>query len=260
MAFVVCDIIGVRVNNVNMNEAKSLALLYMEEQIYLNKEPKIIFTPNPEFILKAIKDKEFLKILNESDLNIPDGIGVVIASKILGYPLKERVAGYDLIQNLFNTMKIQKQTVYFLGGGEGVSKQAKEKMEKKYRGLKIIGTHSGYFSKQDEDKIIEDINNLRPDLLLVGLGCPKQEKWIYENKNKLETKLIIGVGGSFDVMSQKIKRAPNIFIKLNIEWLYRLITQPYRIKRIIKLPIFLFCVIKYRKKAKKNIMRLRNTR
>ncbi|MDE6181788.1 MAG: WecB/TagA/CpsF family glycosyltransferase [Eubacteriales bacterium] len=248
MSFVTCDIIGVPINNVNMNEATSLVLLYMEEE---KEEAKIVFTPNPEFVMNALKDDKFMNVLNNSDLNIADGIGIVIGSKMLGTPLKERVAGYDLTQNIFSIIKNEEKTVYFLGASEEIIQEAKNKMEKKYKGLKIIGVHNGYFSENEEYLIIEEINKLKPDLLLVGLGCPRQEKWIYDNKDKINAKVMIGVGGSFDVMSGNIKRAPKFFIKANLEWFYRLITQPTRIKRMLKLPLFLVEIIKYKFKGGK---------
>lgn len=250
MSFVICDIIGVPINNINMNEAVSLVLLYMDEE--KKDEAKIIFTPNPEFVMNALKDEEFMEILNNSTLNIADGIGIVIGSKILGKPLRERVAGYDLTQNIFSKIKNKEKTVYFLGASEEVIQKAKSQMEKKYRGLKIIGVHNGYFSENEEYLIIEEINKLKPDLLLVGLGCPRQEKWIFKNRKKINAKVMIGVGGSFDVMSGNVKRAPKFFIKANLEWFYRLISQPTRFKRMLKLPLFLIEVIKYKFNGGKN--------
>ena len=126
MSFTVCNILGVPINNVNLNEALGLVLLYLEEN-----EKKIIFTPNPEFIMNALTDSQFKKILNESNLNIPDGIGVVIGAKILGYNLKERVAGFDLVQKIFSRIKNTDKTVYFLGASEETVILAKEMMEKK---------------------------------------------------------------------------------------------------------------------------------
>nr|WP_317359873.1 WecB/TagA/CpsF family glycosyltransferase [uncultured Tyzzerella sp.] len=247
MSFTVCNILGVPINNVNLNEALGLVLLYLEEN-----EKKIIFTPNPEFIMNALTDSQFKKILNESNLNIPDGIGVVIGAKILGYNLKERVAGFDLVQKIFSRIKNTDKTVYFLGASEETVILAKEMMEKKYKGLKIVGTHNGYFKDEEGNIIIDEINKLSPDLLLVGLGSPRQEKWIYNNKDKINVKVMIGVGGSFDVMSGNVKRAPKIFIKLNLEWFYRLITQPTRFKRMLKLPLFIIEVLKYKIKGDKN--------
>ncbi len=247
MSFTVCNILGVPINNVNLNEALGLVLLYLEDN-----EKKIIFTPNPEFIMNAINDKEFMDILNKSNLNIADGIGVVIGARILGYNIKERVAGFDLVQSLFSNIKNTDKTVYFLGASEETVVMAKEMMTKKYRGLKIIGTHNGYFKDEEDNIIIDQINELSPDILLVGLGSPRQEKWIYNNKDRLNVKVMIGVGGSFDVMSGNVKRAPKIFIKLNLEWFYRLITQPTRFKRMLKLPLFIIEVLKYKIKGGKN--------
>lgn len=247
MSFTVCNILGVPINNVNLNEALGLVLLYLEEN-----EKKMIFTPNPEFIMNALKDTQFKKILNESNINIPDGIGVVIGAKILGYNLKERVAGFDLVQKIFSRIKNTDKTVYFLGASEETVVLAKEMMEKKYKGLKIVGTHNGYFKDEEGNIVIDEINKVSPDLLLVGLGSPRQEKWIYNNRDKLNVKVMIGVGGSFDVMSGNVKRAPKIFIKLNLEWFYRLITQPTRFKRMLKLPLFIIEVLKYKIKGEKN--------
>lgn len=247
MSFTVCNILGVPINNVNLNEALGLVLLYLE-----GNEKKVIFTPNPEFVINALEDKGFMDILNKSNLNIPDGIGIVIGGKILGYNIKERVAGFDLVQAVFNKIKYTDKTVYFLGSSKENIDLAKQMMEQKHKGLKIVGTHHGYFNDEQVNIIIEEINSLKPDLLLVGLGSPAQEKWIYNNLDKVDAKVFIGVGGSFDVMSGNVKRAPKIFIKLNLEWFYRLITQPTRFKRMLKLPLFLIKVFMYKIKGDKN--------
>lgn len=237
----ICNILGVNFNNLNLNEVTKLILIFLEQD-----EKKVIFTPNPEFVIEAKNNPDFMKILNSSNINIPDGIGVVIGSKILGNSLKERVAGYDLVQNLFYHLNRTDKKIYFLGSTEEVVTEAKNKMEQKYSDIKIVGARDGFFDSEKEQEIIEEINQLKPDLVLVGLGCPKQENWIMKNKDKLDAKVFIGVGGSFDVMSGKVKRAPKIFIKLNLEWFYRLITQPTRFKRMLKLPLFLIYVIKFR--------------
>lgn len=233
----VCNILGVPINNITHKEAVELVCSFLE-----NNEKKMIFTPNPEFVMAARKDEEFMKILNEGDLLVPDGIGVVIASKILNRPLKERVAGYDLVQAVFDKIKDSGRTVYFLGGGRGIAQTAKANMEEKHKGIKIVGVHDGYFDEKEEKLVIEEINSLKPDLVLVGIGFPKQEKWIYNHKDILEAKAFIGVGGSFDGMSGNVKRAPDIFIKLGLEWFYRLLKQPSRFFRMLQLPLFLLSV------------------
>lgn len=241
----ICRILGVPFNNVTPVEAQTLVFGYLQDP---NKKA-IVFTPNPEMVMAAQKDSEFMEILNESTLTVPDGIGIVYGSKLTKNPIKQRVAGYDLVQGVFNMMKESDKTVYFFGGAPGVAQEAKNQMEKKYKGLKVVGVADGYFDDEKEKQIIADINNKKPDLLLVGIGFPKQEKWIYNHINQLDgVKAAIGVGGSFDVMSGKTKRAPDIFIKLGLEWFYRLITQPARAGRMLQLPIFMLTVIFKNKK------------
>lgn len=196
--------------------------------------------------MEACKDKELMMILEDADLVVPDGIGVVWASRYAEERLKERVAGYDLTQNLFAKLANTQETFYFFGGAPGVSAKAAHLMQEKYPGLQIVGGHNGYFDEAEERKIIADIQKKKPSVLLVGLGAPKQEKWIYENRRLLDVKLCIGVGGSFDVMAGNVKRAPKVFRKLGLEWFYRLITQPSRWRRMLKLPVFAFQVWKER--------------
>ena len=233
------DILGVRVNEVNMDEALCNAKKFLE-----TNKCDTIFTPNPEFIVNAEKDEEFKNILNSSSLNIPDGNGIVWASKKLGNPLKERVAGYDFIHKLFDYGKDNNVSFYFLGARPGVAEKAKDVMEKKYEGLKVIGTCDGYFEVTDEEKIVNDINEVNPDVLLVALGSPKQEKFINKYKEKLNCKIAIGVGGCLDVMSGEVKRAPKIFINLRLEWLYRGLTDIKRLKRLKAIPLFMLKVMK----------------
>lgn len=206
----------------------------------------IICTPNPEIVMAAQEDVELLEILKAADLVVPDGIGVVWASKYSKFPLPERVAGFDLVQLLFDKLKDTEHTVYFFGGEPGVATLAAKKMAKEYPGLKIVGIRNGYFSHKDEKQIIDEIRRVSPSLLLVGLGAPKQEKWIYNNMRFTGAKVCIGVGGSFDAMAGQVKRAPRLFRKLGLEWFYRLLKQPSRIGRMMKLPVFVFKVLKNR--------------
>lgn len=237
------DILGVKIDDYTMDEAVDKIIKAFDS----DKKYKI-YTPNPEFVMAANEDKEFKDILNKGDLVIPDGIGIVIASKIMKKSIRERVAGYDLVQKVFSGIKDTDKTVYLFGAAKGVADNAVAKMKELHKGLDIVGFHDGYFDADEEKLIKETINSLKPDLLLVGLGAPKQEKWINKNINDLNVKVAIGVGGSFDGMAGKVKRAPIIYQKLGLEWFYRLIKQPTRIKRMIKLPIFLIKVIKNKKK------------
>ena len=234
-------VLGVPFDALDMEGAVQKALGFLQDG-----KKHYICTPNPEIVMEACKDKELMMILEDADLVVPDGIGVVWASRYAEERLKERVAGYDLTQNLFAKLANTQETFYFFGGAPGVSAKAAHLMQEKYSGLQIVGGHNGYFDEAEERKIIADIQKKKPSVLLVGLGAPKQEKWIYENRRLLDVKLCIGVGGSFDVMAGNVKRAPKVFRKLGLEWFYRLITQPSRWRRMLKLPVFAFQVWKER--------------
>lgn len=232
-------VLGVPFDVVTMEEAVAKAKKLLKED-----GQHIICTPNPEIVMEAQKDKELMDILHEADMVVPDGIGVVWASKYSETRLTERVAGYDLTQNLMAELAATGETFYFFGGAPGVASTAARKMMKKYPGLKVVGVHNGYFDEKEEKKIIQDIKTKSPSILLVGLGAPKQEKWIYDNIRLTGAKVAIGVGGSFDVMAGNVKRAPKIFQKLGLEWFHRLITQPTRWKRMMRLPKFALTVLK----------------
>lgn len=233
----VTDILGVPFDVISMDEAVKRVIGYLS-----GSGQHMVCTPNPEIVMEAQEDKELMNILNAADLIVPDGIGIVIVSKFCKEKIKERVAGYDLVQKIFEKLKDTEYKVYFFGGSPGVASTAAKKMSKKYPGLSIVGTRNGYFSSKDEKDIIDDIKRSGADLLLVGLGAPKQEKWIYENMRLTGAKVSIGVGGSFDVMSGKVKRAPVFFQKCGLEWFYRLLCQPTRLKRMLKLPKFVLVV------------------
>lgn len=164
-----------------------------------NNEKCFVVTPNPEIVMIAQKDLELKKIINSADLVIADGIGIVLASKFNKIKIKNRVAGYDLVQKFFSMSKNYK--IYFLGSSSQIIELAKKNMQEKFKNINIVGAHNGFFDNNEE--IINQINLLNPDVLLVGMGAPKQEKWIYKYKDKLNAKVFIGIGGSFDVMSGK---------------------------------------------------------
>ncbi len=229
-------ILDVNFDTYTMEEAVDKALAFLE-----SSEHHMVVTPNPEMVMLAREDKEFCEILNKADLCIPDGIGVVYASKLNKVKITERVGGCDFTQNIFKKAKDKK--VYILGAGENVAEMAKENINKTYDGIEVIGVHNGFFNEDEEKIILEEIRSLKPDILLVGLGMGKQEKWIYNHKD-LPIKLAIGVGGTIDVLAGHVKRAPKIFIKLNLEWLYRALKQPKRLWRTLKLPLFVLVVLK----------------
>lgn len=215
-----------------------------------------IFTPNPEIALYAHKDSSFASILNSASLLLPDGTGIILASKILGTPLTERICGIDAGELILEEASRRGLKLFLLGGSEENVRGAAEKLSEKYTDLKICGYHHGYFEKEGEEneKIIDIIKEKRPDILFVCFGAPMQEIWISKNAEKLPSlKICIGLGGSIDVWSGKVARAPLLFRQLGIEWIWRTIREPRRIKRLYKLPLFLIAVLKERalRKAKK---------
>jgi N-acetylglucosaminyldiphosphoundecaprenol N-acetyl-beta-D-mannosaminyltransferase len=236
------NVLDVKFDNLDMKEAIEKCKGFLTQN-----ESHLICTPNPELVMRAKKDNDFLNILNSSSLVIPDGIGIIMAGKILKTPLKERVAGFDLICNLLEIAKEGNVSFYFWGGKPGVAETAKKFLTEKYPNIKIVGTDDGYFDEKKEIEIIDRIKACHPDILLVGLGAPKQEKIINKYLNENIFKIAIGCGGSLDVLAGTVKRAPNIFIKLNLEWFYRLVTNPTRLKRMMVLPAFLLEVIKSKK-------------
>ena len=231
------DILGVGIDVLTMDQAVRTVRRWLGEP-----EKRMIFTVNPEIIMLAKDDPEFGRMLNQADMVTADGIGVVMAAKKLGTPLPERVAGYDLQLRMFAEANA---TYYFLGAAEGVAAEAAQKIMAKYPTAKVVGTHNGYFT--DVEEIAAEINRCAPDILLVGLGAKKQEELIARYKDRLDAKIFIGVGGSFDGFSGKVKRAPQFFIRLHLEWFYRLLKQPSRWRRMLKLPQFLGEVKKYKK-------------
>ena len=245
------DVCGVCFDNVTASQARERLFSALEA----SSGSLFLFTPNPEIVMLAEQDDEFADILNSDALVVPDGIGVIKAANILKTPLRERVPGIELGEAMIEycAKKGSALPVYLLGGKEGVASLAAEKLCEKYAGLCVCGTHNGYFdaSGEDNDALINEINEKKPALVLVCLGAPKQEKWIYKNADKLPTvRVFAGLGGSLDVFSGNVKRAPAFFCKCGLEWFYRLLCQPTRIKRMCKLPLFLIKAKKYGKRTK----------
>lgn len=203
----------------------------------LQKEQKkyYIVTPNPELLVMAQKDKAYANILNGAKLALPDGIGVVLASKLLGKPLKQRITGVDLVENLCRRVSKQPVTVGFLGSKPGIAELTAECLQKKYPGLKV---------ELVAQEWSEDLNIKKVDILFVAFGSPKQEVWITKNLQNLPVKVAVGVGGAFDFISGKIPRAPQVLQRLGLEWLFRLFIQPWRIRRQLSLIYFIILVIK----------------
>jgi len=239
------NILGVQVDMVTIPEAADKIVEFLSEDKF-----HTVYTPNSEIIMEAYRDEAFSEVLNEADLLTADGIGVVYASKYLKKPLKERAAGYDIARLLLQKLNYTDHKLFLFGGKPGVAELAMENMKKDYPQLNIVGTRNGYFSEEEEDEIIAQINESGADILFVCLGAPRQEKWIYKHKDKLKVKVAMGVGGSIDVFAGTVQRAPEFFCKTGLEWFYRLMKEPWRAKRMTDLPKFALTVIKEGKRYK----------
>lgn len=201
-----------------------------------------VVTANTEIIMHARNDRAYFDNLNAANLVIPDGIGIVIGSKIIGTPIEERLTGFDLMIRLFHLCTEKGYSVYFLGAEPEVIEETVDKVDNRFPSLKVAGYHHGYFEPEDPS-VVKEIQSAEPDVILVGLGVPRQEQWIAQHRELFPKGLFIGVGGSFDVLAGKVKRAPVFWQKLNLEWLYRLIQRPSRWKRMTVLPLFLIKAI-----------------
>lgn len=244
------EILGISVDKVDMGKALSKFSELMDTE-----ECSLIVTPNSEIILSATKDAALREIIASADLVIPDGIGIVHASKLLGQPLKERVTGIDFMEMILVWLQEHEKSIYLFGSKPGAEKQeavcdiAAKKKQLQYPKLKIAGTHHGYFKPEEEDSIVEEINASGADFLCVALGSPKQEDFISRRRKELKVKAAIGVGGSFDVWAGTLKRAPEFYREHGLEWLYRLIQEPSRYKRMAMLPVFMLKVIMNKSKS-----------
>ncbi len=244
------DILGISVDKVDMRDALSKFAEIMEQE-----GCGLIVTPNSEIILAATKDASLREILSSADLVIPDGIGIVHASKLIGQPLKERVTGIDFMEMVLIWLQEHQKSIYLFGSKpenderKAVCELAAEKKQQQYPNLKIAGMRHGYFTLEEEASIVEEINASGADFLCVALGSPKQEEFIARNRSALKVKAAIGVGGSFDVWAGTLKRAPEFYQKHGLEWLYRLIQEPSRYKRMAMLPVFMLKVMANKSKV-----------
>jgi N-acetylglucosaminyldiphosphoundecaprenol N-acetyl-beta-D-mannosaminyltransferase len=202
-----------------------------------------IVTANPEIVMFAKRNDFYKKSLLIADYIVPDGFGILLGSKILGSPLQERVTGFDLTVKLLGLAVKNGWSIYLLGGTEDTNEKAASNMLIQYPGIKLAGRHHGYFDTNEEE-IIEKVKASKADIVLVAMGFPKQEQWISSHLRLFEKGIFIGVGGTIDVLAGTIKRAPLFWRKSNLEWLYRLIKQPSRWKRMLFLPLFVLDVVK----------------
>lgn len=226
---------------------------FLQQDIYPRleqKEKTFVVTANPEIVMGTREDAAVKKIVQKADYIVPDGIGIIMAANMLKTPLQERIAGYDLTLDLLAYADKNGLSCYFLGASEEVNQKAVKKVKEDYPNLQIAGHHHGFFELDDRD-FAQKIASTKPDIIFVAVGFPKQEKWIEAYKDIFDHGLFIGVGGTFDGLAGEIKRAPKIWIKLNLEWLYRLLQQPKkRFKRTLKLFEFMWIIMKSNKTSK----------
>ena len=215
-------------------------------------KPRFAVAINPEKIMKACRDDELQHIIQSSDLNFVDGIGVIWSSRIFyGERFKERIPGIDLFLDVLLLAEKKKYSVFLLGSKESIIQKAVHSLAEKHPYLNVAGFQNGYF--QDEAKVVDKIRSSNADILFVGMGSPKQEKFIYRNLNKLNIKFAMGVGGSFNVLAGEFKRAPYLVQKLGLEWLYRFLLDPKRLPRVLSLPKFVFLVMKRPRQIKPEV-------
>ena len=229
-------LLGVGITNAMEHEVLEYIITGLGQQT----EKYFIVTPNPELLVIADNNPKYKDILNRAKLALADGLGVVWGARLLGNPLKERIHGVDLLERLCSGIAKQPITVGFLGAGPNVAEKTSECLIKKYPGLKVS------FASQEWN---ESLKSKKTDILFIAFGSPKQELWIAEHISSIPAKVLIGVGGAFDFISGRVPRAPRFLRRLGLEWLFRLVIQPWRIKRQLSLLKFIYLVLreKYRK-------------
>lgn len=235
------EILGVRVDDATYDE-----LLAQIRAFVASGRPHQIVTLNPEMLVLAWDDPAFRRQLNTAALNVADGIGLMLAARYLGHPLRERVTGSDGIFRIAEECARRGYRPYFLGAAPGVAETAAQRLAAANPGLDVAGTHAGSPHPKDEPEIIERVRAAAPDVLLVAYGVPAEEKWIARNAQRLGVPVMIGVGGAFDFVAGVTRRAPPWMRRAGLEWLHRLVQQPWRWRRQLALPRFALLVLRQR--------------
>ena len=235
------DVLGVGFDNVTMDEAVSRAMDFLAEE-----GTHYVATPNPEIVEVCRENPTARAAVNGADLVLPDGIGVIKGAAMLGTPLRERVPGIEFAARLMARMAEEGRSLFLLGAKPGVAEEAARRLTVQYPGLRIAGTHDGYF--QDDAPVIEAIRRSGAEAVFVCLGAPKQELWMARNGAATGARLLCGLGGSLDIFAGNVERAPQFWREHGLEWLYRLCREPRRIGRMMKLPLFLVHVKQEKKR------------
>jgi len=235
-------ILGVRVHRVGMDDA-----LERIEGLIRRAEPSLVITADANAVLIALEDAEFHALMETAALVTPDGFGLLWAGRRLGQPFPERVSGVDLVERLTRLSHAKGYRLYLLGAAPGVAERAAQNLLARYPNAQIVGVQHGYFTPADEPAIVAQVAAAQPDVLLVGMGMPRQEKWAWQHRQQLGVPVMIGVGGSFDVYGGVVKRAPKWLQRVGGEWLWRLIQDPRKIKKVRNLPRFAWRVLRERR-------------
>jgi N-acetylglucosaminyldiphosphoundecaprenol N-acetyl-beta-D-mannosaminyltransferase len=230
---------------INTNRKDFVALLKKRMK---SEKKTFVITANPEIIMKAKVDPEYMDIIHQATYVTADGIGVVKAAQLLNEPLPERVAGFDTMMDLLEVANQERFRIYLLGATQSVLERVMARLAAEYPNVEIIGAHNGFFDWEDES-IAREIRELEPDLVFVALGVPKQEQWIARHFDSFEKGIFMGLGGSFDILAGEVPRAPEAWQRMNVEWLYRLVNQPSRWRRMLALPHFAWKVLIQRLKG-----------
>jgi N-acetylglucosaminyldiphosphoundecaprenol N-acetyl-beta-D-mannosaminyltransferase len=224
-------LLGVRLTPLSVHETLDRARAFIAEG-----SPHMIVTSDAIGVMTAREDEDLRRIMDEADIVTADGQGVVLAARLLDIPIRERVSGVDMVQQLSQVAAQEGRSVFLLGAAEGVAEEAAERLRQAVPGLQIAGIQHGYFAPEEEREILDRIRAARPGVLFVAFGIPKQEKWIREHLEELGVPVCIGVGGSFDVISGRLRRAPVWMRRCGMEWLYRVLQEPSRLPRLKALP------------------------
>ncbi len=234
-------ILGLRVDPVTPEGALAALEGFIKE-----RAPRHVVTADASMVVTARRDPELHAIVEEADLVTPDGAGILWASRLLGSPIAHKVSGVDLVAQLCRLSAERGWRVFFLGAAPGVAEEAAANLRQRYPGTQIVGARDGYFSASEDAQVVAEVRVATPDVLLVALGIPKQEKWIARHKRELDVPVCIGIGGSFDVYSGRVKRAPLWMQNSGLEWLYRLCANPKKIGKVMTLPKFALLALRQR--------------
>lgn len=240
------NILNISFDSTTASEASERILTACQSK---NELPLTVVTPNPIMVMNAQKNEELFSALSSADLSLADGVGIISAAKRMETPLPERVTGIDTAYSVLQKLAEVAGSVYLFGAKPGVAEKAAERLTADLTGLRVVGTHHGYF--EDDAEIVKDISEKAPDLLVVCLGSPRQEIWVHQNKEKLSgVGAVMCLGGALDVWSGNIKRAPSFFIKMHLEWLWRMLLEPKRMKELPKMLKFRILTGKSRQNQK----------